>query len=532
MALKSDRKTWSSPPNGCDPRVAEPGSMTLLLVFVFFLISALGIGVIYLSDVHLKFSRHRRDATLLSIAAENGIKRAYGALAESVALGLGPRTCSEARYNELRLDSRNGGTRALAIALEKSFPLESRGDEGSMTWAAEVAFDAGAPQPGDGYFTAECLGHVRSEGRLAGKIPAKRSSLDISAWVMAGSIPLAAFTRLVAADLSPEDMRRIAEDPDITIVPSRKAVAFPKTGFAPEAAIPKDANPFLKKAFRIKIFSPEKLTRAEIRSALGLEMVNEPVPDGVYLIENDTGLGGLFIQGDVDEMVLAVEGDAQVISLRRGEETWALRFSPARGVTSFATPSGTRVIDRTPLGMILVNGRINSLGGGVIGAGGQAELTSDETIPSVLDGVSLTIVGADEIALSSHLVLEGVDWVDGLPYLKKDSKTQLMVYANGQDFTEAADKAGKISVRSDAPANLKIQAALTAKNAFEVGGTGKTFILAGGLQTACVATHGNAIKIIPDDRRLVNGIDLSGSPVSGVPMVAVLAVRPLQWNDY
>ena len=172
--------------------------------------------------------------------------------------------------------------------------------------------------------------------------------------------------------------------------------------------------------------------------------------------------------------------------------------------------------------MILVNGRIGSLGGGTIGTEGRAELTSDETTPSVLNGVALTIVGADEIALSSHLILEGVEWVNGIPYLKKDAKAQLIIYANGQDLTEAADKAGKISVRPDAPADLKVQASLTAKSVFELDGVRKSLTLAGGLQAAGMRTNGNTMKILPDERLLMAGIDLANSPAAGVSLLAVL----------
>ena len=328
MASNSYQKTWSLPPAERNPRSGESGSMTLLVVFIFFLFSALGIGLICISDVHTKFSRHRRDVVLLSFAAENGVKGGYSVLATAIASGSGPKTCSEALYHELRLDGQNGGIRTLEQVMEKPLPLDLQGDDGGSSWTVELSFDTGAPILKESYFVAECSGHVRSNGRLAGKIPAKRATLDVSATIVAGYIPLAGFPLLVAADLTSEERRQVAENRDIVILPSRRSVTFPRTGFAPAAAIPRDADPLVKKALKIKIFSPEKLTRAEIRSALGLEMVNEPVPDGVYLIENDTGLGGLFIQGDVDEMILAIEADFQVISIRRGTESLELEIFP------------------------------------------------------------------------------------------------------------------------------------------------------------------------------------------------------------
>ena len=300
--------------------------------------------------------------------------------------------------------------------------------------------------------------------------------------------------------------------------------------FAEESAIPGAADPLLKKALNIGLFTPGKPTRAELRAALGLEMVDEPVPEGVYLVHSEAALGGIYVQGDMDEIILAIEAGFQVISFRRGIDTWLLKFSPAQSQTFFVSPLESLTFNRVPLGIIMVNGRIHSLGGGIINAAGEAELKLDEAIPCILRGVSLTIVSSDEVKLSSHLIHECVKWLDGIPYLK-DSTSQLMIYANGRDFMDETEKAGKILINPNAPAELKLQATLTAKNSIEIGGTQKTIALAGGLQAGNVSINGNTFMILPDERMLSTDIIPVNSPSTTSPLLVILSFRPLQWNE-
>jgi hypothetical protein len=350
---------------GNESRSLTAGSLSLILIFIFVLFSALGLGLVVISDIHTKFSRYRRDTTLMAIAAENGIKNGYDVFARALLQSDGPKTISSMRYEALRSDCQSGGTDMLAEAMGVDFPLGVSGVEGALSWAASVDVTSVAPVMQDSFVVAEFHGVVRSEGRLAGLSPSKATSLDAAATAMAGYLPLSRFPFLVAADLAAEEKRTIQDNREMVVLPSRWTYAYPRKNFSSETTIPRDAGPLLKKALNIKIFSPEKLTRAEIRSALGLEMVNEPVPEGVYLIENDTGLGGLFLQGDVDEIILATEAGFQVVSIRRGNDRWLLKYCPAQSSTTFTTPTETRTYDRIPLGMILVNGRVGALGGGL-----------------------------------------------------------------------------------------------------------------------------------------------------------------------
>ena len=378
------------------------------------------------------------------------------------------------------------------------------------------------------FFLAEFKGVVTSEGKLSGFGPKKTSSLDISLKTLAGHIPLAFFPFLISGNLSPEEQRGYRQNPSIVLVPPGEGRVYPQMSFMNDPVFPSDIEPALKKA--LKIFSPDKLTLGQLRAALGLDMIDEPVPEAVYLIHNDSGLGGIFAQGDLDEMILAVDAGFQVISFRRGQSRWVLRFSPSQFKTTFTTPDATLTFDRIPLGIVMINGRILSLGGGIIGGSGAAEISVDETIPSVLLGVSLTIVSADEVTLTSHLIQQGVKWLDGIPYLR-DSTSQLVLYAHGRDLFDGTDRSGKILVGPDAPAELKIQANLTARASLELAGTNKTIVLSGGLQTSGVNTASNTLKILPDERILNGQIAPPDSPATSYPVLAILCLRPLQWNE-
>jgi hypothetical protein len=295
---------------------------------------------------------------------------------------------------------------------------------------------------------------------------------------------------------------------------------------------PDEADLLLKKAVRVKFLTPGRLTRAELRAALGLEMVNEPVPEGVYLIQSDLGLGGIFVQGDLDEIALAVDGDYQAISFRREGDSALLRFSPSLGRTTFAPPGseGRLEFDRVPLGMILVNGAVQSLGGGIMGPDGLPTIVTDDAVPCVLRGVSLTIVTSDKMTITSHLVQQGVKWIGSIPYLK-DSTSQLILYASGRDLVGDQEKAGQVIIDPHAPREIALQASIAAKNAFVSEGASKTVLLAGGVQSKSIALNGSVLKIVPDERLRDAGRIPENAPATTRSLIAVLSLRPLRWHD-
>jgi hypothetical protein len=298
-----------------------------------------------------------------------------------------------------------------------------------------------------------------------------------------------------------------------------------------EPILPHSAVPFIEKALNINIFQPDSLTPAQLRAVIGLEVSNHPVPEGVYLIRDDTGLSGIFVQGDCDEMILAIDRDRQIIFFAQGEFEWILLFSPIQQRTEFHSPAGTQIFDGIPLGIILINGAVRSLGGGHMDSSGEIEIALDEESPCLLDGVNLTLVCSDEIVLSSHLILEGVKWQDGIPYIK-DSKAMLNIFATGEDFLDGTEKKGQIAVEKNAPQELKIHASLTASGeGFSIEGENRTVQLLGSLQTSDYTSNGNTLKAKWDNRFIYSEGLLDHSPRSTRPLLSILSLQALAWND-
>jgi hypothetical protein len=265
---------------------------------------------------------------------------------------------------------------------------------------------------------------------------------------------------------------------------------------------------------------------------VGLEPSNDPVPDGVYLIQDDLGLGGVFVQGDVEELVTAIDGPFQVISFRAEAGEWVLRFSPALGQTFFAAPDTSRFYDLVPAGIIAVNGKIGSLGGGTMDASGRVVMAGGEAAPSILAGVSLTILSSEGVTISSHLISQGVRWQDGIPYVK-DGSSQVVIYSTGMDFLERTTAEGGISIAEGAPDNLTLQASLVAGGTgFAFKGKGKAIEVLGGIQAVDYTSEGNTLRISPD-RGLAEGRSLPGNaPLSTEPMLYVSSFKVREWKEY
>ena len=184
-----------------------------------------------------------------------------------------------------------------------------------------------------------------------------------------------------------------------------------------------------------------------------------------------------------------------------------------------------------PVGIVLVNGCIRSLGGGYVDSFGHISLACDEEIPCLLDGVNLTIISSDEITLSSHLIHQGVQWRDGIPYIKK-SESMLNIFASGKDFVSGAEKAGQISVGRDAPQDIKIQASLTASNkGMTIKGEDKTVHLLGSLQVSDYVSNGSKLKIKSDERFLSQEDLLAHTPRSVEPILRLTSLKVLAWHE-
>jgi hypothetical protein len=323
---------------------------------------------------------------------------------------------------------------------------------------------------------------------------------------------------------------RFVEESGVSLVSTDGNLLAPQPAVTAEPVIPGDAGLLVGRALNLRIFRPQDLTPLRLRAALGLEPSEEPVPDGVYLVPTDIGLGGVFVQGDIEEMVTAIDGDSQVVVFRLEAGEWTLKWSPSRSRTEFLSPEAVFSYDRTPLGIIIVNGCILSLGGGVVDPDGSVFMVTDREVPSILSGVRLTIVSSEKVTLSSHLILQGVRWQDGIPYIK-ESQSQVVIFSTGRDFLSQADLEGGIEVAASAPDELKLQASLTAgRGGFEIGGAGKTVEVLGALHATDYAGNGNSLRLVPDERLRAGELS-ENAPVTASPRLSVYSLKVLNWSE-
>ena len=531
MSFASSPRTPASPPSGDGTPEGRKGSISAIVTLMFLSFTILGMGMLLLSQVHLKAGAGRKNSVLLDYAAENGIKRAL----EDIDGALTSRTSfiepTPGRMSELRSDALLGGTKIVEELFGWPLPRLIRETWEDMNWESVTACDPERTEDREEFLSIGYRVRIDSEGKLANFKPKRASWCDASLNVLAGRLPLPCIPFLLNKKID------AGTENDFL---SSKGISFRTAPGGPSArlevletpVIPADATPLLGKALRLSLFRPEDLDAASVRRAVGLEPSNDPVPDGVYLIQDDLGLGGVFVQGDVEEIVTAIDGSFQVISFRTGAGEWVLRFSPALGRTYFAAPDRSRSFDLVPAGIIAVNGKIGSLGGGTIDASGRVVMAGGEAVPSILAGVSLTILSSEGVTISSHLISQGVRWQEGIPYVK-DGSSQVIIYSTGKDFLERTTAEGGISIAEGAPENLTLQASLVAGGTgFSIQGKGKAIEVLGGIQAVDYTSEGNTLTISPD-RKLAEGLSLPGNaPLSTEPILYVSSFRVREWKEY
>jgi hypothetical protein len=502
--------------------------MSTTLLFLAF--SVLGTSMLLLSQIHMKAGAGRKLSLLLDYASENGIKQALGPFITGLDFGdtlvaIPPDLA--AAYKE---DALRGGRRIAADFLGWEFPLEDRETWDGTSWSATTSCPALRAEDRGEYVSVTYGIRIDAEGSLAGFKPKRVSSCSASLEALTGRLPLPFIPLFINKDMTPEQGADFLESNGISFrsVPGGRPPRL-QTESAP--LISKDAFPQLAKALKIDLFRPEDLNVAVLRRALGLEESNEPVPDGVYLIHDDLGLGGVFVQGDVVEMVAAIDGDFQVLRFTADAGEWILRFSPTLCRTVLEAPTETLSFDLVPAGVVCINGEVASLGGGIVDLSGRAVMVADEAVPSILAGVSLTIVCSDRVTISSHLFSQGVRWRDGIPYIK-DADAQVVIYATGKDFLNGSAGEGRISVAEGSPRRLTLQASLVAAGAgFVIEGSGKEVELLGGLQATDLASGRNSLALSPDPA--LNGARAisADAPLTTGPMRYISAFRVLEWRE-
>jgi hypothetical protein len=506
--------------------------MTLLSVFLFFLFSTLSLGMIQLTQVYLRISAFRKNSILLDYAAENGIKQGFGKLQELILPATSPLILAEEEVSELKDDAYLEGKKIVQKVLGGSFPDAFTGEWERMGWEGRIDFHFREIEEHEDYFRVTYIAEVAAAGKLEGFIQEKESSLACDLGFLTGHIPLPFIPMLVDKDLNKGQRNEFLEENRVEMIPSKPGKSPPPVSFSDGELLPQDATDQVARALKIKIFQPQELTARKLRLALGMEVSNDPVPEGVYLIEDDMGLGGIYVQGDLDEMLLAIQGNFQVITFKKGQELWILRFSPEEGQTDFVTPSEVRSYEYVPRGIIIINGKVHSLGGGFVDQTGSVCLSREE-MPCVLRSVNLVIISSDEITLTSHIIYQGVRWQEGIPYIK-DSQSQLIIHATGKDFLDGSEKAGQITIGETSPDEIQIHASMTAAGkGIVVAGENKKIQVMGSLQTKDLALNGSQLRLKFDERSFKeeqeDGLRNAGRTEKPILFLSSLAAK--EWRE-
>lgn len=526
------RKIWLWLPINKQRRKLQKGAITLISAFLFFVFSTLGMSMLYISQIYIKLSAYKKNSIFLDYASENGIKQGFNQLVNLLSQASSPSVLSSKETSELKQDALNNGRGILKKLLGSEIPLYNSETWEKLSWENSMLFFLKKIEEKGDYFKAVFNTVIYSEGKIKNFMPKRKSTLESTMEIFVGNLPLPKIPLLIDKKLNPEQRENFMEKNRIEIEPSGKNAISPQISFSEEKLLPQEANSQLSKALKIEIFYPQNLSTAQLRSALGLEEISEPVPEGVYLIKDDMGLGGIYVQGDVEEMVLAIQGDFQVISLLTDQGDWILKFSPSIGKTIFSSPTKNNIYDLIPLGIIIVNGEIRSLGGGIVEPSGQVVLVKEEEISSILQGVNLTIISSDKITLSSHLIQQGLKWKEGIPYLK-DSNSQLNIFATGKDFLEGNEREGKIVVKKNSPKEIKVQASLTASGkGFSVEGEGKTVHILGSLQASDYSSYKNKLKVTFDEQVLEENSLLQNAPKTTKPVLYLSSFKPMEWKEF
>ncbi len=513
-------------------KITTKGTTTLITIFIFFIFSTLSLSLIYFTRIQLKLSSYKKNSITLEYASENGIKKTYHSLLDILAKCPSPLILTEEETNELKENALKNGIMVVKKLTGTDFPVVYSGTWEKMEWKCINSFHPQKTVTKDGYFKSSFITTIESEGKLNHFFQKKNSTLKASFEILAGTIPLSFFPLLIDKKLDSKEKEHYTEKNNIKITSQEDETGNSKISFSEGELIPDNADSLLSKTLKIDKFYPQNCSNAMLREALGLKKTEDPIPEGVYLIKDDLGLGGIFVQGDLEELVLAIEDDFQVVSFTSEKGNWILKFNPVRGETVFTTPEETHYYDLIPLGIIYINGKILSLGGGTIDKTGNITLAKEKDLPSILKGINLTIVSSDEIHLSSHLIHQGVRWSEGVPYIK-DKKSNLSIFSTGNGLFDQKETKSHIIIDKDSPEDITIQASLTSReNGLSIEGKKKEVHILGSLHTSDISSEKNKLNIYFTNQEIKGKIQDSQVPKTTNPVLYMSSFQIQSWEEF
>jgi hypothetical protein len=457
--------------------------------------------------------------------SECGIKEGFARFSEIIHSSGSFSSLNEEDFFDLQRYIEDNSISILEKLFNFSFPLKGQNSWKNYNWKWNLSFTLLNSENFNEYSKLIYEFDLKSTGWISKK-SFSSSLLKGELEIFIGNIPLSLFPVLVEKKKSSKTLSDLE-----VIIPDNRNYNLKTIYLTEEELIPSEDQKKIFDAFNIKYFYPYKLSYLELRRAIGLELIDEPIPPGVYLIHNDLGLGGVYVEGDLKEMILAIEENYQVIGFYTEDKIWLVKFSPELSKTIFITPDDIKIFNLIPRSIIIVNGKIHSLTAGLIDS--KRELVStDEEIPCILSGVNLNIISSDEVKITSHLILQGVEWKDGIPYIKENKKSQLIIFSTGKDFFDDEEKSeGGVIIESGTQDGLKLQASLIVKGkGIKINGKNKNIQIFGSVQTSDINSNGNSIKVIYDQR--LKDISNKDYPLTISKIIFLSDLRLLFWKDY
>ncbi|MBC7361769.1 MAG: hypothetical protein H5U06_05760 [Candidatus Aminicenantes bacterium] len=501
------------------------GSAMVVCLLLLGIFLTLGVGLMLNSQIFLKVQGFRKLNRLSSYAAENGIKEALEKTqtrAEELYSGV---EIDEGLFFELKKQLESGRVAIIEPLLVEAV-IRQREEFSGMSWETGATGQISEINYYDGYLKASFELNIKSTGQVQGFSGKRSVELLLGLTFFSGHLPL----NQLALAVEKEGFKE-SDQSKVKIIPAdRKNIISNRPLAISGPFIPENALPLISRG--LKIFRPDRLPNWLLRQALGLEPNSEPIPDGVYLVKDDLGLGGVYVQGDLTELLMGIENGFQLVQFRQEPRCWLLKFDPVQGKTFFITPEGNEYFELLPVPIIMVNGKIESLAAGKANQEGYLIPYEDEPTPAFLSGVRLTIVCSGKIDLTSNLIPEGLEWKEGLPYLKS-KQSQLIIWSTGKDFQSEELVDGGINLVSDSDRIRIIAANLIAGGqGAKATPTSAEVKLIGSLAATTINLGQNQLTIFPQTESTVNETEEPDLQVySEKALLHLSEFRILEWRS-
>lgn len=501
------------------------GSAMVVCLLLLGIFLTLGVGLMLNSQIFLQVQGFRKLNRLSSYAAENGIKEALEKTqtrAEELYSGV---EIDEGLFFELKKQLESGQVAIIEPLLVEAV-IRQREEFSGMSWETGATGQISEINYYDEYLKASFELNIKSTGQVQGFSGKRSVELLLGLTFFSGHLPL----NKLALAVEKEGFKE-SDQSKVKIIPAdRKNIISNRPLAISGPLIPENALPLISRG--LKIFKPDRLPNWLLRQALGLEPNSEPIPDGVYLVKDDLGLGGVYVQGDLTELLMGIENGFQLVQFRQEPRCWLLKFDPVQGKTFFITPEGNEYFELLPVPIIMVNGKIESLAAGKANQEGYLIPSEDEQTPAFLSGVRLTIVCSGKIDLTSNLIPEGLEWKEGLPYLKS-KQSQLIIWSTGKDFQSEELVDGGINLVSDSDRIRIIAANLIAcGQGAKATSTSAEVKLIGSLAAKTINLGQNQLTIFPRTESTVNETEEPDLQVySEKALLHLSEFRILEWRS-